>query len=451
MLSTREVLPFLWHEDEQVAELAAARFRGAPDATSDAAERLWEKIDQRGSVANSLLLVRVLQHLPQTPATIGRALDAIPLAPDEDLRAWLEQVLFKIDSDLLDRLHEQVLTRPTLSEDLRAHLRDRLRLRDLSFEPLWSELSSAASERRDREQNGGGEDDEVDFRRDDRIVQELARRFPREAGDRAHATLADPDADGWLQLACIDLIGYSGHRDSVDLLLQQYLTDGDMMWEAASGALARLVDGETVAKVESFYRANFADTRISVAGALSDMRHPAAEAALVRLLPDETHLTERTVLASGLAEMCTTDGVELLRDVVVQKSFDLSYAPIDEMFLALCTIVGREFPENDELRRRISDTAARKREIRSAHARMLHMSPAKYEELLAKLNEASALIERMQDHPAVPGKPDASHEVDVVLPIRRDAPKVGRNDRCPCGSGKKYKKCCMNRENEILQ
>lgn len=27
-------------------------------------------------------------------------------------------------------------------------------------------------------------------------------------------------------------------------------------------------------------------------------------------------------------------------------------------------------------------------------------------------------------------------------PIRRDAPKVGRNDPCPCGSGKKYKKCC---------
>jgi len=26
-------------------------------------------------------------------------------------------------------------------------------------------------------------------------------------------------------------------------------------------------------------------------------------------------------------------------------------------------------------------------------------------------------------------------------PIRRDKPKVGRNDPCPCGSGKKYKKC----------
>lgn len=27
--------------------------------------------------------------------------------------------------------------------------------------------------------------------------------------------------------------------------------------------------------------------------------------------------------------------------------------------------------------------------------------------------------------------------------------KIGRNDRCPCGSGKKYKKCCMNRPQNI--
>jgi SEC-C motif-containing protein len=26
----------------------------------------------------------------------------------------------------------------------------------------------------------------------------------------------------------------------------------------------------------------------------------------------------------------------------------------------------------------------------------------------------------------------------------RDLPKVGRNDPCPCGSGKKFKKCCGN-------
>ena len=30
----------------------------------------------------------------------------------------------------------------------------------------------------------------------------------------------------------------------------------------------------------------------------------------------------------------------------------------------------------------------------------------------------------------------------VPAPFVRDGPKIGRNDPCPCGSGKKYKKCC---------
>jgi preprotein translocase subunit SecA len=30
----------------------------------------------------------------------------------------------------------------------------------------------------------------------------------------------------------------------------------------------------------------------------------------------------------------------------------------------------------------------------------------------------------------------------VAKTIRKKTPRVGRNDPCPCGSGKKYKKCC---------
>jgi preprotein translocase subunit SecA len=30
---------------------------------------------------------------------------------------------------------------------------------------------------------------------------------------------------------------------------------------------------------------------------------------------------------------------------------------------------------------------------------------------------------------------------EAARPMRRAEPKVGRNDPCPCGSGKKYKKC----------
>ncbi len=31
-----------------------------------------------------------------------------------------------------------------------------------------------------------------------------------------------------------------------------------------------------------------------------------------------------------------------------------------------------------------------------------------------------------------------------IQPFRRTEPRVGRNDPCPCGSGKKYKKCCLH-------
>jgi len=33
-------------------------------------------------------------------------------------------------------------------------------------------------------------------------------------------------------------------------------------------------------------------------------------------------------------------------------------------------------------------------------------------------------------------------------PIRREHPKIGRNELCPCGSGLKYKRCCLNKPME---
>ena len=42
----------------------------------------------------------------------------------------------------------------------------------------------------------------------------------------------------------------------------------------------------------------------------------------------------------------------------------------------------------------------------------------------------------------VAGDGDGAGEVSIDLPVRRSIPKVGRNEACPCGSGKKYKNCC---------
>ncbi|NQS99935.1 MAG: SEC-C domain-containing protein, partial [Candidatus Omnitrophica bacterium] len=58
---------------------------------------------------------------------------------------------------------------------------------------------------------------------------------------------------------------------------------------------------------------------------------------------------------------------------------------------------------------------------------------------------------RMQDLPAARPKTDAQApmpkapprpQTESPRPFKRDERKVGRNEPCPCGSGKKYKKCC---------
>lgn len=56
---------------------------------------------------------------------------------------------------------------------------------------------------------------------------------------------------------------------------------------------------------------------------------------------------------------------------------------------------------------------------------------------LEELNELDELI----DH----GPYYQHHE-----PYQRETPRIGRNDPCYCGSGKKYKKCCLNKEREML-
>ncbi len=45
--------------------------------------------------------------------------------------------------------------------------------------------------------------------------------------------------------------------------------------------------------------------------------------------------------------------------------------------------------------------------------------------------------EQTEDQQPQPKQQQPGKKVPVVV-----GPKIGRNDPCPCGSGKKYKKCC---------
>jgi curved DNA-binding protein CbpA len=63
------------------------------------------------------------------------------------------------------------------------------------------------------------------------------------------------------------------------------------------------------------------------------------------------------------------------------------------------------------------------------------------------MDKYSSIFKKLR--PSVRYEPDDDEEylgdsngMEVVKTFKRESPKIGRNDPCPCGSGKKYKKCC---------
>ena len=54
------------------------------------------------------------------------------------------------------------------------------------------------------------------------------------------------------------------------------------------------------------------------------------------------------------------------------------------------------------------------------------------------VNNEKEVKKWLKKHPEVA----AGGDVQKVETVKRAEPKVGRNDPCHCGSGKKYKKCC---------
>ena len=88
-----------------------------------------------------------------------------------------------------------------------------------------------------------------------------------------------------------------------------------------------------------------------------------------------------------------------------------------------------------------------KDEICSNIFRLSMVSPAQMEAARRQASQKSGRISEIHESvQAFGGLEKAASQGNsapaVAVPLRREHPKVGRNEPCPCGSGKKYKACC---------
>jgi SEC-C motif len=70
-------------------------------------------------------------------------------------------------------------------------------------------------------------------------------------------------------------------------------------------------------------------------------------------------------------------------------------------------------------------------------SRLSLANPRNGQRILGKIIKLKKLITRSLR--------ESDPEVPVSITVTRTGERVGRNDACPCGSGKKYKQCCLRK------
>ena len=267
----------------------------------------------------------------------------------------------------------------------------------------------------------------MDFGHARRVVETLARQGEKYV-DRILALLArevedfETDPMTWLEIFLVELAGEMRLGQAVPLVVKKLHECGEILSEECVEALGKIgTDAAAGAVAEGWLESGW-DYRVYAAGALEAIHSDTAVRKCLELLPRDQDLDIRTKLADALLAQFTDEAVEPVREMVLRRAYDETMSDLMGRLVAVSTALGVSFPEYPVWRPEAEDKLA-KQERRMRAIRGSFQAPA--------AEPAPARHDYLERKPA---------------PFLRTEKPVGRNDPCPCGSGKKYKKCCMSRD-----
>jgi hypothetical protein len=295
----------------------------------------------------------------------------------------------------------------------------------------------------------------------DALIEAAARGGAAVCG-RSMAMLADEEAQkDWREIFAVQVLGRARFEPAIDALVEKFGIDADVLREETQRALARICTPRVVESVLSFYPGKKWHVRLYAGDPLEHIKHLASEAGLLKLVeverameaaPDPTDPEAEPLtlsLLTGLTGLCSMAGLEESRQEMVANRGNPDVMDLCEGLLATALMCGVSLPEEPTWRRRIEEHDRRAAKARASMETLMASMRKNWRNSgmtslpSAGLEGSGQAVARDDDFP-FPIVPPSRLE-DVRLPIRNITPKVGRNDPCPCGSGKKYKKCCGNK------
>lgn len=358
-----------------------------------------------------------MHHVPeltQTEDTVLWLIDQINRMgrPDTQEAANLCRTIAKIlamaNVSLLMKHEQAILGLEGLPPEQQEVIADRLRLMTVDGDTLWHELEEFCEANRAKDTKA------VNLDHAFRVAEAIGRDDVY--ADNVLALLSqDVIFVGWMGCLSARVAGEMRLEAAAPLLVAQLRDDaGDLMHEECMRAIIKMGDDSTVGAICRDWSKASSDYRFYVSTALASIHCDSVVPKCLELLQTETAAEIRRNLICAILANFSSEGIEPARRIVLKKDDD-----VREQLVGVAVLMGHDFPEL---------------------SRWLKAETKQAEEMKQHLKEVES--GGPPEMPLLPKPPSFDHLLaSPQAPIGKKE-RVGRNDPCPCGSGKKYKKCC---------
>ncbi len=435
---------------EYIRRMATAYFSHAHAADETIMPLVIQAVEQYGR-DEAFRLLRHAEGMPQTPATIEwicTELDKEWHVDDMNIDNYcvsLALILCRAPVELLDIDMADLRSFPS---ELTDHFADRLEFARWDWDPLWQALVELAEE---DEANTYGITTEQ-FRRQGDLAEALARHA--EKRDTVLAMVErlghDDDELAILEPYLLDIAGLMRISAAIPFLLKRLDDEDPFVAQCAQEGLEQIGGDEVVEQIALAWPAADSMSRVSASGVLESIHTDRSAEVCLRFFADEVDGDVQEFLVNALLGGMVPDAVGPIRELILgEKTGGARF--FKAQLVAASTIMGVSFPEYDEWHREAA--AADWYDEPTDHR--LRDDFVEGEEGFEGFDDLFGDEYDEGDDEDFEGR-DVEGWVADLEEIReqfaswvgpaRSRKTAGRNDPCPCGSGKKYKKCCLKKE-----
>jgi hypothetical protein len=428
-LSALQVKEGVFHPDQDVRQECLAYFTDAYSRDSSIAATAIQALEQFGR-RQAFDFRLDISHLAHTEQTIRWVVEDWKRQPrrtygDMHYLHEMEDVLLRADIELLLPYQDELDDWAMIDGEFARLIAHRLAVRSWDTELLWRELKSFCGEEEDHPSRY------VEGRS---IVQTLACRI--DCRDRLLDELQSKDTeDGgmtWNRLFMAQLAGdmrFEPATESLAAWMEAHDQDNN---EEVMFALIKIGTDQVLETLVQRYAGAKWDFRLWTSGVLGGIHSDRAVEICTELLglEKDEELTSR--VAESLVKQFSNEGNELARQTWM-KTKD---PELQRRLFVACKLLQQDIPEMEKWRRQY------KHSVRDSFWDELFVeATAKPDawEPDAQSNQVSS------PHPSI----GEERGWKPAPPFVHTAERVGRNDACPCGSGKKFKKCCLRKQNQV--